>query len=72
MLFINEWLNFCKTDLILPEKYLEPSLRWNTHDQAILTVLYKKYIDLGIFNKEGFKLEKFIFSKQNILFFTHS
>jgi hypothetical protein len=72
MLFINEWLNFCKTDLILPENSEEPNLKWNTHDQAILTVLYKKYIDLGLFNKDGFKLKNYIFSKENIIFYKHS
>ena len=69
VLFINEWLNYCKTDLILPENSKQPSLKWSTHDQAILTVLYKKYIQLGIFNNKTFKLKDFIFSKKNIIFY---
>jgi len=68
VLFINEWLDYCKTDLILPEDSKESNLKWSTHDQAILTVLYKKYIELQIFNNRTFKLNNFVFSKKNIIF----
>jgi len=64
--FINEWLNLCNTDLILPEKYPEPELKWNTHDQAILTVLYRKYMENGIFTNNIFMLKNNKFFIKNL------
>jgi hypothetical protein len=66
--FIKEWADLCHTELILPEKIQQPELKWNTHDQAILTVLYKKYIKNGIFNNCIYHLSKNLFIKQHIIF----
>lgn len=70
--FINEWADYCNYgDLILPETAEEPDLRWHTHDQAILSVLYKKYINIGSLHKlaPGFYIKDKTFSKENIIFF---
>lgn len=69
--FINDWLYYCNyKDLILPENKEQPDLRWHTHDQAILTVLYKKYIndDKLPKNSPGFYLKDKILSKETIIF----
>jgi len=69
--FINEWLHYCNSgDLILPEIENEPDLRWHTHDQAILTVLYKKYINNDKLpkNAPGFYLKDKIISEDTIIF----
>lgn len=70
MEFIHEWLFYCNQDLILPEKIKEPELRWHTHDQAILTVLYKKYINDGKLPKKApfFYLKDKVLSKNTIIF----
>jgi hypothetical protein len=68
MMFVREWLKYCETDLILPEIIQEDKLRWHTHDQAILTVLYIKYIELGFFssNAPGFHLRDKKMSTDNV------
>jgi hypothetical protein len=69
--FIKDWLRYCETgDLILPETDSEPDLRWHTHDQAIVSVLYKKYINDRLFEKNapGFYIKDKIFSRENIIF----
>jgi hypothetical protein len=69
--FINEWLNYCMMDeLLFPETYNEPFLKWHTHDQAIVSVLYRKYIKQGIFpeNAPGFYIVNKVFSSENIRF----
>ena len=54
IIFINEWFNHCLNEkLLLPESHTEPDLRWHTHDQAIINVLYRKYIKNNII---GFSL----------------
>lgn len=70
--FVNEWLEYCNyPELILPETEYDPKLRWNTHDQAILSVLYKKYINEGKIyqNSPGFYLKDKVFSRENIIFY---
>ena len=67
--FINEWLGYCIQDnLLFPETNYEPDLKWHTHDQAIASVLYRKYIKQGIFpeNSPGFYIANKIFSFENI------
>jgi len=69
--FVDEWLNYCMDDkLLLPEKTKEPTLRWHTHDQAILSVLYRKYIKDNKFpeNYTGFYCKNNIFAESNIVF----
>jgi predicted HAD superfamily hydrolase len=66
--FIDEWFDYCMRDLILPESTLEPELRWSTHDQAILSVLYRKYIKEGLFKNKGVFIKYRIFSKKNIFY----
>jgi hypothetical protein len=66
--FVNKWLDLCSQDLILPEEHAEPDLRWNTHDQAILSVLYKKYINIGLLRSPGFYIKDKNFSRENIIF----
>jgi len=71
--FIDEWFNYCMDDnLIFPEKTHEPDLRWSTHDQAILSVLYRKYIEFELFPKNiiGVYIKDKVLSKTNI-FYTH-
>lgn len=71
--FINEWAQYCDYgDLIFPETTAEPDLRWHTHDQAILSVLYKKYINIGSLHERapGFYIKDKIFSRENIIFVT--
>ena len=64
--FIFNWLTLCKTDLILPE--INENIEWHTHDQAIVTVLYRKYIELGFFheNSPNLYLKNGLFTKNNI------
>jgi hypothetical protein len=65
--FIDEWLHYCNYEnLILPEQDKETELLWSTHDQAILTVLYRKYIEQGIFLNSNFSLNFNILSVDNI------
>jgi hypothetical protein len=65
--FILNWLTLCKTDLILPE--INENIEWHTHDQAIVTVLYRKYMELGFFHEKYPKLylKNGLFTKNNIL-----
>lgn len=52
--FIEEWLYFCKLDkLIFPENKNEEisEFRFNTWDQAILNVLFCKYVENNYFYK---------------------
>jgi hypothetical protein len=57
-------------ELLFPETYNEPFLKWHTHDQAIVSVLYRKYIKQGIFpeNAPGFYIVNKVFSSENIRF----
>jgi hypothetical protein len=65
--FILNWLKLCKTDLILPE--INENIKWHTHDQAIVTVLYRKYIEMGFFdeNAPNLYIKNDLFTKNNIL-----
>lgn len=64
--FILNWLALCGTDLILPE--INEPIKWHTHDQAILTVLYRKYMELGFFEERGLLyIKQNRFTKNNIL-----
>jgi hypothetical protein len=65
--FILNWLKLCKTDLILPE--INENIKWHTHDQAIVTVLYRKYIEMGFFdeNSPNLYIKNDLFTKNNIL-----
>lgn len=65
--FVFNWLLLCKTNLILPE--INENIKWHTHDQAILTVLYRKYIELGYFdqNSPNLYIKNDLFTKNNIL-----
>jgi hypothetical protein len=64
--FIQEWFDYCMGELILPEKREEPELRWSTHDQAIISVLYRKYMKQKLFQNRGVFIKDKIFSKENI------
>ena len=67
MKFVNEWHDLCLIDdLLLPENTTEPELRWHTHDQAIASVLYRKYIKHGLFSKTGVCIFDKILKKSNI------
>ena len=59
-------------ELLLPEDDLlkEKNLQWHTHDQAIVTVLYRKYIEEKLLphNAPGFYIKDKIFKKSNIIF----
>jgi hypothetical protein len=71
--FVDEWFNYCLNEkLLLPENNSneDNQLRWHTHDQAILTVLYRKYIEQELFpeNAPGFLIKDKIFSNQNIIY----
>jgi len=67
--FIFNWWLLCKTELILPEINTNSTIKWHTHDQAIITVLYRKYIELGFFNKKSPNLyiKNDLFTQNNIL-----
>lgn len=70
--FILNWHNLCETDLILPEDYpmmYGSKQTWHTHDQAILSILYRKYIDMGYFpeNAPNIYFKDSLFSRNNIL-----
>lgn len=67
--FVQEWLNFCLDDrCLLPEKSPEPPLLWHTHDQAVLCVLYKKYIENCLIPSyaPGFTIQDKVLCHQNI------
>jgi hypothetical protein len=71
--FINKWLNYCMDEkLLLPEDNIleEKDLKWHTHDQAIVTVLYRKYIEDNLLpnNAPGFYIKDRFFTKSNIMF----
>jgi hypothetical protein len=71
--FILNWLKLCKTELILPYNTIlhnNNNRSWHTHDQAIFSILYRKYIDLGIFsnNAPNVYFKNGMFSTNNILF----
>ena len=67
--FVQEWLAFCLDDrCLLPETSPKSPLLWHTHDQAVLCVLYKKYIENGVLpsNAPGFTIQDKVLCHQNI------